>query len=279
MRAFLALYPSPLNSRNKDKPTLGYNSLRMMKPEFSRFVAHRGYASKYPENTLLAMAKAVEAGALFLECDIQLTADAVPVLHHDPDLVRSAGREGAVMELSYEALTRVRFGEPSRFGAAFDGTRITPLTDMVALLRHNPAVRLFVELKEESLGCFGAEVMVKAVMDVIAPVMDQCIAISFATAPLVEAGKRGWQKTGWVVRRYNDESRKIAESLSPDYLFCNHEKISSVPGALWKGKWRWALYEITDPVLAAKWLGLGADMIETMQIGEMLNAFRGEEDK
>lgn len=249
-------------------------STAMMKVEPSCFVAHRGYASKYPENTLPAMAKAVEAGALFLECDIQLTSDGIPVLHHDPGLVRSAGREGTVMELSFEELDHMRFGEPARFGAAFAETRITPLTDMVALLRDNPAVRLFVELKEESLGRFGAATMVRAVIEAITPVMEQCIAISFATAPLMEARRQGWQQTGWVVRRYNDESRHMAASLSPEYLFCNHEKISPLPGALWQGEWRWALYEITDPAIAEKWLGLGADMIETMQIGEMLNAFR-----
>lgn len=248
----------------------------MMKSESSCFVAHRGYASKYPENTLLAMAKAVEAGALFLECDIQLTSDGIPVLHHDPDLARSAGRKGTVMEFSFEELDRLRFGEPARFGAAFDGMRITPLTDMVTLLADNPAVRLFVELKEESLGRFGDAAMVRAVIKAIAPVMERCIAISFATAPLTEARRQDWQQTGWVVRRFNGESRNMAESLSPDYLFCNHEKISLAPGALWKGNWKWALYEITDPALAEKWLGLGADMVETMQIGEMLNAFRGK---
>ncbi len=247
-----------------------------MKPESCRFVAHRGYAFKYPENTLIAMTKAVEAGALFLECDIQLTSDAIPILHHDPGLLRSTGSGGTVMELSFEELSRLSYGEPSRFGKKYEATKITPLKDMVTLLSEHSEVSLFVELKEESLGRFGTELMVRAVMEAIKPVMERCIAISFATAPLVEARRRGWQKTGWVVRRYNDESRKVAESLSPDYLFCNHEKIPLAPGALWKGTWKWALYEITDPALAEKWFGLGADMAETMQIAEMLNCFRGK---
>lgn len=249
----------------------------IMRSKTSCFVAHRGYAFKYPENTLLAMAKAVEAGALFLECDIQLTSDHIPILHHDPDLARSTGRGGTVMDLTFKELSRLSFGEPGRFGKQFDGTEITPLKDMVKLLQQNPEVCLFVEFKEESLDRFGIETMVRAVIEAIKPVMERCIAISFATAPLVEARKQGWQKTGWVVRRYNDESKKMAESLFPDYLFCNYQKISPVPGALWKGNWKWALYEITEPAMAQKWLGLGADMIETMQIGEMLDLFRQKE--
>ncbi len=247
-----------------------------MKFESSCFVAHRGYAARYPENTLIAMKKAVEAGALFLECDIQLTSDAIPILHHDPDLARSTGSGGSVIELPFEELSRLSFGEPLRFGKKYEETKITRLEDMVALLLSNPEVSLFVELKEESLERFGAEFMVQTVMKAIKPVMEKCIAISFATAPLLEAKRQGWSKTGWVVRYYNDDSREIVQSLSPDYLFCNHEKISPVPGALWEGTWKWALYEITDPSVAEKWFGLGAGMIETMQIAEMLRYFRGK---
>lgn len=242
-------------------------------------MAHRGYASKFPENTLLAMAEAVRAGALFLECDIQLTSDNIPVLHHDASLARSAGSLGTVMERSFEELSRLGFGEPFRFGAAFKGTPITPLADMVKLLSENPAVCLFVELKEESLDRFGVGTNVGAVIEVIRPVMERCIAISFATAPLAEARRHGWKKTGWVVDQWDDISRKTAESLSPDYLFCDYEIVPPEPDSLWKGDWKWVLYEIADPDLAEKWFGLGADMVETMRIGEMIAAFRGKDVK
>ena len=42
-------------------------------------VAHRGWASCYPENTLPAVAAALAAGAAYIEIDIQLTRDLVPV--------------------------------------------------------------------------------------------------------------------------------------------------------------------------------------------------------
>ncbi|MBI3581596.1 MAG: glycerophosphodiester phosphodiesterase [Nitrospinae bacterium] len=239
----------------------------------SRFVAHRGYASKYPENTLLSMAKAVEAGAVYLECDVQLTADKVPVVHHDPDLRRSAGAEGCVMDLRLEELSRHRFTEPGRLGDKFSNVGVTTLRDLAGLLLENPKVTLFVELKEESLERFGTELMVERVMQAITPAIDRCVAISFADAPLTAAAKSGWRRTGWVLRRFDDEHKARAEELSPDYLFCNHKKIPPVPGGLWRGKWKWALYEITDARVAEEWFQLGADMVETMDIGGMLDAF------
>lgn len=65
--------------------------------------AHRG-ALPLLENTLAALARAVEEGADLLEFDVQSTADDTLVLFHDADLGRLAGRPEIVVE-------RARFGE------------------------------------------------------------------------------------------------------------------------------------------------------------------------
>ena len=46
-----------------------------MKSPPSRLEAHRGASGAYPENTMLAFAKAREAGALAIETDLSLLAD------------------------------------------------------------------------------------------------------------------------------------------------------------------------------------------------------------
>jgi glycerophosphoryl diester phosphodiesterase len=248
-----------------------------MKLDSSRFVAHRGYAFQYPENTLLAMKKAVEAGALFLECDIQLTADHIPVVHHDGSLSRSAGTKGQIMDFTLEQLTRLSFGEPGRFGDKFSNTSVTTLKGLVSLLAENPNVNLFVEIKEESIDKFGARTMIKQIFQTVKPALDRCIAISFATEPLKEAMKLGWKRTGWVLPHFEEKYREQAEALSPEFLFCDHEEIPQKAESLWKGNWKWVLYEVAEAGLAEKWIALGADMIETMRIGEMIGESRKRE--
>ena len=54
-------------------------------------VAHRGYSGRYPENTLLAYQAAYQHGARYMELDLQMTSDRVPVLHHDTSMKRMAG--------------------------------------------------------------------------------------------------------------------------------------------------------------------------------------------
>lgn len=61
-------------------------------------IAHRGYHDmnrEVWENTLSAFSRAVDAG-FAIECDLQLTADSVPVVFHDDKLERLCGIRGDV---------------------------------------------------------------------------------------------------------------------------------------------------------------------------------------
>ncbi|MEX2684298.1 MAG: glycerophosphodiester phosphodiesterase [Candidatus Sigynarchaeota archaeon] len=51
-------------------------------------IAHRGYSSRYPENTLLAFEKAIAIGADYIEFDVRLSKDGVLVVSHDASLER-----------------------------------------------------------------------------------------------------------------------------------------------------------------------------------------------
>ena len=51
--------------------------------------AHRGFCGKYPENTMLAFRKAVEAGVDGIELDVQLTKDGHVVIIHDETVNRT----------------------------------------------------------------------------------------------------------------------------------------------------------------------------------------------
>ena len=52
-------------------------------------IAHRGFSGKYPENTMLAFKKAIEAGADGVEFDVHLTKDGEIVIIHDERIDRT----------------------------------------------------------------------------------------------------------------------------------------------------------------------------------------------
>lgn len=55
-----------------------------------RIVGHRGYGVSSPENTLSAIEKSYALGLKYIEFDVRLTQDLVPVISHDDSLKRCA---------------------------------------------------------------------------------------------------------------------------------------------------------------------------------------------
>ena len=70
-------------------------------------IAHRGFSGKYPENTLLAFQKGIEAGADGFEFDTHLTKDwGDLVIIHDERLDRTTNAQGFVKDYTLEGICR-----------------------------------------------------------------------------------------------------------------------------------------------------------------------------
>lgn len=90
-------------------------------------IAHRGASGVYPENTRLAFAKAIEAGADMIEFDCQLSRDGHVVVFHDEQLRRTAGARGTVHSKTLAQLKAFDIGRWRK--AAFRGERILTLEE------------------------------------------------------------------------------------------------------------------------------------------------------
>ncbi len=77
-------------------------------------LGHRGYSAKYPENTLLAFRKAIEAGADGIELDVWLTKDGEVVVIHDGTVDRTSNGSGKVKDMTLEELKALDFGGGER---------------------------------------------------------------------------------------------------------------------------------------------------------------------
>ena len=69
--------------------------------------AHRGFKGKYPENTMLAFNKAIEAGADGIEFDVHLSKDGEIVIIHDETLERTTDGSGLVGEKTLAQLKKL----------------------------------------------------------------------------------------------------------------------------------------------------------------------------
>src|SRR5579875_1609278 len=89
-------------------PPLRVRRFRFLDHDGPIAFAHRGGAKENPENTWAAFSHAYTLGYRYLETDIRATADGVPVLFHDPDLRRLAGRPERIEDIPWSELRSVR---------------------------------------------------------------------------------------------------------------------------------------------------------------------------
>jgi glycerophosphoryl diester phosphodiesterase len=232
-------------------------------------LAHRGYAARFPENTRVAIKAAVEAGARFVEFDIQLSRDRVPHLLHDADFQRTGNSPSSIFELDSAQIASLHVGEPARLGQAFADAQAPQLVEVVEDLLGWPDVTAFVEIKRQSVEQFGVAAVLDAVLPVLAPVLKQCVLISFEHAVIEAARARTGMPVGWALRSWDKVSKAAVEKLRPEYLFCNVTRLPPEPEPLWKGDWTWVVYEIIDIEEARALAKRGVGMIETMAFAEM----------
>ena len=113
--------------------------------------AHRGGCALGPENTLAAFDLGLQAGADGLELDVHLSADGVPVVHHDATLDRTTSHSGPLAALTAAELAKVdagcRFAGDGTFPFRKQGVGIPTLREV---LRRYPDVPIVIEMKVNS---------------------------------------------------------------------------------------------------------------------------------
>jgi glycerophosphoryl diester phosphodiesterase len=97
-----------------------------------RLIGHRGAAGLAPENTVASFRKAAELGVRWVEFDVHLSADGVPVVIHDDTVDRTTSGRGAIASLSLAELQVLDAG--TWFDPRFEGERVPTLEAIVALL-------------------------------------------------------------------------------------------------------------------------------------------------
>ena len=111
--------------------------------------AHRGGCALGPENTIAAFDRGLAAGADGLELDVRLSADGVPVVHHDPDLDRTCNVTGPVSALTAAELRRVdaafRYAENGQFVLRGQDVGVPALADVLDRYRDR---RVIIEMKD-----------------------------------------------------------------------------------------------------------------------------------
>jgi hypothetical protein len=210
-----------------------------------RIVAHRGNALEHRENSVAAIRSAVELGARFVELDVQMSSDQVPVLMHDACLLRLFGKDRDSFDTSAE-------------GLKFLG--VETLSEGIAALGEATA---FIEIKRDGVTKFGARTVVDRVCEVCPP--DRCVIVSFDHDAALLARVKGY-RIGFVLPDLGPKSQAACDVHKPEYVFIDQKHVT---GQVWPG-FLWVSYEVADRAMAARLMGYGVHLLETMRVRQLM---------
>ena len=181
-------------------------------------IAHRGYSSVFPENTLAAFAGALDIGVDYIELDVQLSRDGQVIVMHDDSLKRTTGVDGSPTEFTVEELAGLDAG--SWFDASFAGEKIPTLEEALNLIRDTEC-GVYLELKD--IG--ETEGFVESVLEVAEKcgMTQRCLFASFQYDYLA----RLKELDGNLATLYNTSSGKtsLPEEFPADYYGLNLDTI------------------------------------------------------
>lgn len=147
-------------------------------PAKAELIAHRGFMNLFPQNTMAAFSGAYALGADALECDVQISADGVPVVIHDANVDATTNGTGSVSSLTIAQLKTLDAG--FKFSAKFSGARIPTFTEFVEYAKGRVAT-IYPEIKG-----YRSQSDINLMLDVVeAASMDlQCVFQSFNLSDL-----------------------------------------------------------------------------------------------
>lgn len=226
-------------------------------------IGHRGAGKLAPENTLASLCAAASMGLTWVEFDVRLTADGVPVLLHDQTIDRTTDAHGAIGRMVVQALRGVDAG--GWFGPQFAGEPVPTLEQALACLA-DLGLAANIEMKAER-GCgqrAGARIAETVARlwpaDLPPPVLssfdEDALAAAAETAPALERALIvDAVPSDWATRLGRLGCRALHAAVSP----LDTDKAAAVVSAGVALR----IYTVNDPATAERLFACGVESVFT----------------
>jgi glycerophosphoryl diester phosphodiesterase len=206
-----------------------------------KIIGHRGACAYAPENTLSSIYTAHDLGLEWVELDVKLTKDMVPIIFHDGTLDRTTSGSGRVIDTNYEDIKELEAG--SWFGESFIGEPIPSLEQVIEVL-----CELDMSLNLEIKPCPSRErETAEAALDLLAGYWEEherILLSSFQIQSLEVCQEMApeWARGLLFKDDFPENWQQIADHLAPRTLHIDGNKIQESPLA--------AFVDYGKPVLA-----------------------------
>lgn len=235
-----------------------------------RVIGHRGAAAVAPENTLAGIRAAEEAGAGWVEFDVQLSLDGVCILLHDDTLRRTAGLRRRASAVPYDRIAGLDAG--AWFSDRFAGEPVPTLDqalDEVARL----GLGANIEIKPDRARADAvAQAIIRSLMTPPAR-RNLPVLISSRDERMLEAVRRidAGIALGLVLRRRRRDWREIACRINCVTIICKEKWLGPKEVKKFRaGGYDVAAFTVNKPGRAVTLIEWGVSAVITDAPGELL---------
>lgn len=188
-------------------------------------IGHRGCAGYAPENTLESIHTAADMGVEWVELDVKLTKDDVPIIFHDDELERTTNSSGLIKDLTLSEVKELDAG--SWYADGFYGAQIPTLEEAIdALIERDLGLNL--EIKP----CAGREKETAEIaLDILSTIWDdhdRLLISSFqhVSMEVTMDMAADWHRGFLLPEEWPDDWTKMAEYLDVSTINLNGNTVS-----------------------------------------------------
>jgi glycerophosphoryl diester phosphodiesterase len=226
-----------------------------------KVIGHRGTPKRAPENTVAGFTLASEAGVRWVELDVQLSSDLVPVVFHDDRLERTSTGTGSIVERDYAYLRDLDVG--AWFSPDYAGEKL-PHWDTVLDLLVERRLGVNIEIKAgDARGAITAEIGLKHALakwpaDLAPPLVTSFSRKAIDRAKIVAPD---WPR-GLVSDPWPEDWREVCVRDGCATLHILHTSLTPDRVAMAKEAGLAVLaYTVNDPETAARLWSWGVDSV------------------
>lgn len=220
-------------------------------------IGHRGARGYEPENTMISFLKAIELGCDYIEFDVHLSKDNVPVVIHDNKVERTCNGEGKIKNKTLKELKELQNKEKNQ--------NIPTVEEVIKQFKGK--TKFMIEIK-------GTK-PTKNIIELIKKykIQKDSIIISFKPKALIEAKKIMpeiktallWDITSRIRHKTNIQNKfKLAKKIGADAIY-PYEKYISKRFVKTAKKYELEVYTYiaNDEKTVKRLIDCGVDMIES----------------
>lgn len=219
-----------------------------------KVIGHRGACGYAPENTLASMLKAVELGVDWVEFDVMLTQDKIPIIMHDTTLNRTTSGEGKVAKTTWRDISKLDAG---------NGEKVPTFAELLEYLK-KLKLHINIEIKPtEGKEIITAERMyvilcshwsIEQSLPLISSAQISSLRVVYKINPILPLG--------YITDKWSDDLPNLLQKLHCISLHINHEELTPEKVQKIKNRNYFVLaYTVNDPLRAKELFSWGVDTV------------------